>query len=115
MPERNRINEDFPSGSRRVRHQAITNQLTRITGRLGQLAAQFGLSPAAEHALRHDAALKVGHRKWLALAENGGDLRPAPVPAASTPAPAATNGTSIAGFTAPGRTKRERCSGRVWT
>ena len=73
MPARSRIMEDFPSGSRRVRHQAITDQLTRIAGRLGQLAAQLGLSPAAERALRHDAALEVSHRKWLALAEDGGD------------------------------------------
>jgi hypothetical protein len=73
MPARSRIMEDFPSSSRRVRHQAITDQLTRIAGRLGQLAAQLGLSPAAERALRHDAALEVSHRKWLALAEDGGD------------------------------------------
>ena len=32
------------------------------------------LSPAAERALRHDAALEVSHRKWLAtLAEDGRD------------------------------------------
>jgi hypothetical protein len=41
------------------RPNANTDQLTRIAGRLGQLAAQLGLSPAAERALRHDAALEV--------------------------------------------------------
>jgi hypothetical protein len=35
------------------RPDPITDQLTRIAGRLGQLAAQLGLSPSAERALRH--------------------------------------------------------------
>jgi hypothetical protein len=38
------------------RPNAITDQLTRMAEHLGQLAAQLGLSPAAERALRHDAA-----------------------------------------------------------
>src|SRR5262245_51901618 len=50
------------------RPNAITDQLTRIAGRLGQLAGQLGLSPAAERALRHDAALEANHRKWIDLA-----------------------------------------------
>ena len=40
------------------RPNAITDdQLTHIAGRPRQLAAQLGLSPAAERALRDDAAL----------------------------------------------------------
>jgi hypothetical protein len=83
------------------RPNAIKDQLTRIAGRLGQLAAQLGLSPNAERALRHDAALEVSHRKWLALAEDREVVTPSPSPAASAPAPA-TNGTpQIPGFTTP--------------
>jgi len=73
------------------RPNAITDQLTRIAGRLGQLAAQLGLSPAAERALRHDAALEVSHRKWLALAEDREVVTPSPAPASSVPVPAAVN------------------------
>jgi phenylalanine-4-hydroxylase len=51
------------------RPNAITDQLTRIAGRFGQLAAQLGLSPSAERALRHDAATEASHRKWLDLAD----------------------------------------------
>jgi predicted transcriptional regulator len=85
------------------RPNAITDQLTRIAGRLGQLAAQLGLSPAAERALRHDAALEAAHRKWLAIAEDGEVVTPAPAPVASAPTPAATaNGTPrLPGFTSP--------------
>jgi hypothetical protein len=69
------------------RPNAITDQLTRVAGRFGQLAAQLGLSPTAERALRHDAALEASHRKWLELAK---DAEVVPTPAA----PAVTNGTS---------------------
>jgi hypothetical protein len=85
------------------RPNAITDQLTRIAGRLGQLAAQLGLSPAAERALRHDAAIEGQHRKWLELAKDAEVVTPSPSPApASAPAPeAAANGTHRPGFTAP--------------
>src|SRR5262245_4928898 len=46
----------------------ITDQMTRIAGRLSQLAAQLGLSPVAERALKHDAAKEAAHAKWLRLA-----------------------------------------------
>lgn len=83
------------------RPNAITDQLTRIAGRLGQLAAQLGLSPVAERALRHDATLEVNHRKWLDLAKDAEVVPPA-APASSTPEPAATNGTPrMPGFTSP--------------
>jgi hypothetical protein len=91
------------------RPNAITDQLTRIAARLGQLAAQLGFSPSAERALRHDAALEAAHGKWLALA-NLKDERAAPVEEVVTPAPvasapaseAAANGTPrMPGFTAP--------------
>ncbi len=68
------------------RPNAITDKLTRVAGRLGQLAAQLGLSPTAERALRHDAALEASHRKWLELAK---DAEVVPTPAA----PASANGT----------------------
>ena len=68
------------------RPNAITDQLTRVAGRLGQLAAQLDLSPTAERALRHDAALEASHRKWLELAK---DAEVVPTPAA----PASANGT----------------------
>jgi hypothetical protein len=86
------------------RPNAITDQLTRIAGRLGQLAAQLGLSPSAERALRHDAALEAAHSKWLALANWKDEevVTPSASPAATAPAPA-TNGTpQMPGFTAPG-------------
>ena len=82
------------------RPHPVTDQLTRISGRLGQLAAQLGLSPTAERALRHDAALEASHRKWIALADAHDEIV-TPAPAASAPEPAATNGTSIPGFTSP--------------
>ncbi len=82
------------------RPNAITDQLTRIAGRLGQLAAQLGLSPSAELALRHDAATEASHRKWLDLADVKEELVTL-ARAASTPEPAATNGTHRPGFTAP--------------
>ena len=84
------------------RPSANTDQLVRIAGRLGQLAAQLGLSPSAERALRHDAALEVSHRKWLDLARDA-EVVPAPAAPASTPAPeAAANGTPrMPGFTSP--------------
>jgi hypothetical protein len=68
------------------RPNAITDQLTRVAGRLGQLAAQLDLSPTPERALRHDAALEASHRKWLELAK---DAEVVPTPAA----PASANGT----------------------
>jgi hypothetical protein len=82
------------------RPNAITDQLTRIAGRLGQLAAQLGLSPSAERALRHDAATEASHRKWLDLTDAKEELVTL-ARAASTPEPAATNGTHRPGFTAP--------------
>jgi hypothetical protein len=88
----------------RGRPNAITDQLTRMAGRLGQLAAQLGLLPSAERALRHDAALEVSHRKWIALADaKDGEVVPAPAaPAASAPPEAAANGTPrMPGFTSP--------------
>jgi hypothetical protein len=81
------------------RPDATTDQLVRIAGRLGQLAAQLGLSPSAERALRHDAALEVSHRKWLDLAKDA-EVVPSTAPT-STPEPAAANGTHRPGFTAP--------------
>jgi hypothetical protein len=84
------------------RPNAITDQLTRIAGRLGQLAAQLGLSPTAERALRHDAALEASHRKWLELAKDAEVVTPAPASASSALAPPTTNGApQISGFTAP--------------
>jgi hypothetical protein len=68
------------------RPNAITDQLTRVAGRLGQLAAQLDLSPTAERALRHDAALEASHRKWLELAKDA-EVVPTPAP------PASANGT----------------------
>jgi hypothetical protein len=71
------------------RPNAITDQLTRIAGRLGQLAAQLGLSPAAERALRHDAALEANNSKWVALANGKYDeevVMPSAAPAGSAPA-----------------------------
>ena len=100
------------------RPNAITDQLTRIAARLGQLAAQLGLSPASEKALRHDAAIEASHSPWLWLANHAGHQKcgnpkcackddeedvvtPSPAPADSTP-PAAANGTPrMPGFTAP--------------
>ena len=90
------------------RPNAITDQVTRIAGRLGQLAAQLGLSPASEKALRHDAALEASHSKWLMLAnatdeeiEAAEAATSSAAPAATAPAPA-TNGTPrMPGFTAP--------------
>ena len=83
------------------RPNAITDQLARIAGRLGQLAAQLGLSPTAERALRHDAVAEASNRKWLELAKDAEVVTPAPAPASSTP-PAAANGTpQMPGFTAP--------------
>ena len=81
------------------RPNLITDQLTRIAGRLGQLAAQLGLSPAAERALRHDAVIEASHRKWLELAKDAEVVPPSATPA-SAPAPA-TNGTHRPGFTSP--------------
>ena len=84
------------------RPNANTDQLTRIAGRLGQLAAQLGLSPSAERALRHDAALEVSHRKWLELAKDAEVVPPSPAPAGSAPPEAAANGTPrMPGFTSP--------------
>jgi hypothetical protein len=85
------------------RPSATTDQLTRIAGCLGQLAAQLGLSPTAERALRHDAALEVSHRKWIALADakDGEVVTPSAAPASSAPAPARANGTHRPGFTTP--------------
>jgi len=69
---------------------------------LGQLAAQLGLSSAAERALRHDAALEVSHRKWLELAKDAEVVTPSPAPAGSAPSEAAANGTPrMPGFTSP--------------
>src|SRR5258708_15243008 len=70
------------------RPNAITDQLTRIAARLGQLAAQLGLSPAAERALRHNAALEASHRKWLDLGKNAEVVTPPATPA-SAPQPEA--------------------------
>jgi hypothetical protein len=85
------------------RPSAITDQLARVAGRLGQLAAQLGLSPTAERALRHDAALEASHRKWLDLAKDAEVVTPSPAPAsAPAPAEAAANGTTrMPGFTSP--------------
>jgi hypothetical protein len=85
------------------RPNAITDQLTRIAGRLGQLAGQLGLSPAAERALRHNAAVEANHRQWidLANAKDAEVVTPPAAPTASAPAPAAANGTHRPGFTAP--------------
>ncbi len=78
------------------RPNAIADQLTRIAARLGQLAAQLGLSPAAERALRYDAARKVSESRWLALANATAEeieaAASSPAPA-SAPPPPATNGT----------------------
>lgn len=74
--------------------QLIVDQLTRLAGRLGQLAGQLGLSPAAERALRHDAAIEVNHRKWLALADGKYDEEVIPPAApASSAQPRPANGT----------------------
>jgi hypothetical protein len=87
------------------RPSATTDQLTRIAGRLGQLAAQLGLSPTAERALRHDAALEVSHGKWIDLADakDAAVVTPPPAPAASSAPPeGAANGTPrMPGFTSP--------------
>ena len=88
------------------RPNAITDQLTRIAARLGQLAAQLGLSPAAERALRYDAARKVSESQWLALANATPEEVKAAISSTSSPAsapePAASNGTPrMPGFTAP--------------
>ena len=73
---------------------ANTDQLTRIAGRLGQLAAQLGLSPANEKALRQSAIIEAGHAKWLALANGKHDEEVVPAPATPSSAPPpATNGT----------------------
>ena len=100
------------------RPNTITDQLTRIAARLGQLAAQLGLSPASEKALRHDAAIEASHSPWLWLANHAGHQKcgnpkcackddeedvvtPSAAPAASAPEPAAANGTHRPGFTSP--------------
>ena len=91
------------------RPNPITDQLVRVAGRLGQFAAQLGLSPTAERALRHDAATEASHSKWLALANWKDERRAAQAeevvsPAAapvSAPEPAAANATHRPGFTAP--------------
>jgi hypothetical protein len=63
----------------------------RIAGRLSQLAAQLGLSPAAERALRHNAELEAAHARWLRMADD--DLETVePEPAA--PADNAPNGAT---------------------
>ena len=69
------------------RPNAITDQLARIAGRLGQLAAQLGLSPAAERALRHDAALEASHRKWIDLAKAEEIVTPSAAPASGRSPP----------------------------
>jgi hypothetical protein len=87
------------------RPNPITDQLTRVTGRLGQLAAQLGLSPASEKALRHDAALEASHSKWLMLANATDEeieaATSSAAPAASAPEPAANGTPRMPGFTAP--------------
>ena len=84
------------------RPSANTDQLVRIAGRLGQLAAQLGLSPSAERALRHDAAIEGQHRKWLELAKDAEVVPPSPASATSAPPEAAANGTArMPGFTTP--------------
>jgi hypothetical protein len=84
------------------RPNAITDQLTRIAGRLGQLVAQLGLSPSAERALKHDAALEAEYAKWRALPRMRKSRRPSLRQRGSASAPPATNGTPrMPGFTAP--------------
>ena len=86
------------------RPNAITDRLTRIAARLGQLAAQLGLSPSAERALKHDASLEANHRKWidLANAKDAEVVTPSTAPASSAPERPDTNGAPrIPGFTSP--------------
>ena len=73
------------------RPSANTDQLNRISGRLGQLAQQLGLIPIVQRALRHDAALEANHRKWIELAKDAEVVTPSPAPT-STPPAAPANG-----------------------
>jgi hypothetical protein len=79
------------------RPNPITDQLTRIAARLGQHAAQLGLSPAAERALRHDAAIETSHRKWIDLANSKDEeVIPRPHPPACTISTTTTTSTEAA-------------------
>ncbi len=84
------------------RPNAITDQLTAHRRPPRTTRAQVGLSPTAERALRHDVALEVSHRKWIAIADAKEELVTSSSPPASTPDPATTNGTPLMpGFTSP--------------
>lgn len=69
---------------------ANTDQLTRIAGRLGQLAAQLGLSPANEKALRQSAIIEAGTpngSRWRTGSTTKRSCRPRPRPAVRRPLP----------------------------
>jgi hypothetical protein len=75
--------------------------LQRLAKTCASIGAQLGLAPGAERAMRHSLDVQGSHRKWIDLASaRDEEVVPSPASAASGP-PAATNGTSIPGFTAP--------------
>jgi hypothetical protein len=91
---RSRRDRQYRVGGRPNR---IADQLTRIAGRLAQWAGQLGLSPSAERALKHDAAVEAAHAKWLRIADAEAEtVEPAPAAPASTLTPEGTNGAAHA-------------------
>src|SRR5262245_39679464 len=77
--------------------------LQRLGKACASIGAQLGLSLVSERNARHNAAAAASNKFWIDLANAKDEevVTPSPAPVANAPTPAATNGTSIPGFTSP--------------